>query len=424
MANTKTIAEQIRSRKITKPGFMYALLGWVWKTFMYKKYNVNVKFNVDIKKVKEPHIFISNHASRLDYIFTGVPLYPTKYNFVAGYNEFHRSHLTGVFSLLKVIPKKNFTPDIYTIKSISSIIKSGGNITIFPEGMSSISGANQPVAIGTGKFIKHHKVPVYYSIIKGGYLTSPKYNLKDRLGYVEVVFDQMFTKEDLEKLTPQEIEDIMNEKLYHDDYAWNKIHKHHYKIGTEGALHLEDLLFWCPKCGKQHTMKTEGNKIFCSECGNGATLLDTYELVKFNEECVIPETQTKWFNLQREVIKKEISNPNFELKEKVKLGMLPKYVFLKNQKTSEIVGEGYLTLNHTGLTYDGTKDGQPFTFFIPIANLPTYGMCTDVSRFYSFYEGEFVEFYPEKNVVEKFFLATEEIHRATGGKWQDFKFDK
>ena len=39
MANKQTIAEQIRSRKITKPGFMYTLLGWVWKTFMYKKYN-------------------------------------------------------------------------------------------------------------------------------------------------------------------------------------------------------------------------------------------------------------------------------------------------------------------------------------------------------------------------------------------------
>ena len=420
----QTVAEKIRSKKITKPGFMYALLGWVWKTFMYKPYNVKVIMNVDMKKVKEPHIFISNHASRLDYIFTGVPLYPTKYNYVAGYNEFHRSHLTGVFNLLKVIPKKNFTPDIYTIKSISSVIKSGGNIVIFPEGMSSISGANQPVANGTGKFIKHHKVPVYYSIIKGGYLTSPKYNLKDRFGYVEVVFDQMFTKEELERLTPEEIEDIMNEKLYHDDYAWNKIHKHHYKIGSEGALHLEDLLFWCPKCGKQHTMKTEGNKIFCTECGNGADLLDTYELVPFNDECVIPETQTKWFNLEREVIKEEIKNPNFELKEKVQLGMLPKYEFLKDGKTSEIVGEGMLTLNHTGLTYTGNKDGQPFEFFIPIASLPTYGMCTDVSRFYTFFNGEFVEFYPEHNVVEKFFLATEEIHRLNGGKWQDFKFDK
>ena len=39
-------------------------------------------------------------------------------------------------------------------------------------------------------------------------------------------------------------------------------------------------------------------------------------------------------------------------------------------------------------------------------------------------DGEFVEFYPEHSVVEKFFLATEEIHRANGGRWQDFKFEK
>ena len=119
-----------------------------------------------------------------------------------------------------------------------------------------------------------------------------------------------------------------------------------------------------------------------------------------------------------------IKNPEFILQEKVKLGMLPEYELLKDQKTSEIVGEGVLTLTHKGLTYEGTKDGQPFTFFIGSLNLPTYGMCTDVSRFYTFYNGDFVEFYPEHNVVEKFFLATEEIHRANGGKWQDFKFDK
>ena len=128
--------------------------------------------------------------------------------------------------------------------------------------------------------------------------------------------------------------------------------------------------------------------------------------------------------MEREVIKEEIKDPNFELKEHVKLGMLPKYDLLKNQKTSEIVGDGILTLNHQGLSFDGVKEGQAFSFFIPISNLPTYGMCTDVSRFYSFYEGEFVEFYPDDNVVEKFFLATEEIHRANGGRWQDFKFDK
>ena len=171
-------------------------------------------------------------------------------------------------------------------------------------------------------------------------------------------------------------------------------------------------------------MKTEGNKIYCTECGNGANLLDTYELVPFDDSCVIPETQTTWFNLEREVIKEEIKNSNFELTSKVKLGMLPKYELLKDNKTSEIVGEGLLTLNHKGLTYNGTKDNEEYSFFIPISSLPTYGMCTDVSRFYTFYNGDFVEFYPEKNVVEKFFLATEEIHRLHGGRWQDFKLTK
>jgi len=177
-----TIEQQLYKKKIKKPNFIYNLLGWVWKMFVAKKYNVHIEFKCDFKKKGEQYIMISNHASRLDYIFTGLPVLPSRMNFVAGYNEFYRSHLAGVFSLLRVIPKKNFTPDSYTLKEVSRVIRDGGNIMLFPEGMSSISGANQPVAIGTGKFIKHFKLPVYYAVIKGGYLTSPKYNLKDRTG--------------------------------------------------------------------------------------------------------------------------------------------------------------------------------------------------------------------------------------------------
>ena len=33
-----TVAQKLHSRKITPPGFMYHLLGWVWKTFIAKKY--------------------------------------------------------------------------------------------------------------------------------------------------------------------------------------------------------------------------------------------------------------------------------------------------------------------------------------------------------------------------------------------------
>lgn len=414
----KTVANKIHSRRITPPGVMYDILGGVWKNFIAPKYNVEYIDHVGMSKVEGSYIFISNHASRLDYIFTGVPVYPKKMNYVAGYNEFHRLHLSMVFRLLHVIPKKNFIPDIYTIKEVSRVLKNGGRICIFPEGMSSISGANQPVAIGTGKMIKKFKLPVYYSVIRGGYLTSPKYNLRDRCGKVEVEINQLFTPEELDVLTPAEIEDKINKAIYHDDYAWNKVAQNHYDIGENGAENLEDLLFWCPKCGKQHVMTTEGNKIFCKECGNGATLLDTYEMVPFDDTCVIPETQTKWFDMERELIKKEVADENFRMEENVELGMLPDYKLLSPNDTSVIVGKGKLILDRTGLTYTGTKNGEDFTFHIDSKQLPTYGMCTDVSRFYTFLDGEFVEFYPENRVVEKFFMATEEIHRLNGGQWQ------
>ena len=39
---------------------------------------------------------------------------------------------------------------------------------------------------------------------------------------------------------------------------------------------------------------------------------------------------------------------------------------------------------------------------------------------YTFLNGEFLEFYPKHSVVEKFFLATEELHRLNGGRWKAF----
>ncbi|MBQ4268269.1 MAG: 1-acyl-sn-glycerol-3-phosphate acyltransferase, partial [Clostridia bacterium] len=358
----RTEAEKLHAKKIKKPNGIYNVLGWVWKTFVAKKYNAQYTFQCEIDKKNGPYIFVSNHASRADYIFTGVPMLPARMNYVAGYNEFFRSHLAGVFSLLRVIPKKNFTPDTYTIKEISRVLRSGGNVAIFPEGMNSISGANQPVAIGTGKMLKHFKVPVYYSVIKGGYLTSPKYNLKDRPGRIEVEIDKLFTVEDLEKYTADEIETIMNKKLYHDDYKWNKEKKYRYDIGEKGAEGLETLLFWCPKCKKQHVMATKGNTIYCKECGNGATIDETYAMTPLDDACVIPETQTEWFNMQREVVKEEVQDENFKLVENVSLGMLPQDRKLKNQATSEIVGRGQVCVDRTGFTYTGTKNGAPFTF--------------------------------------------------------------
>ena len=171
-------------------------------------------------------------------------------------------------------------------------------------------------------------------------------------------------------------------------------------------------------------MLGEKNTIKCTACGNGATISDTYDMTPFDNTCVIPETQTKWFNMERERIKEAVKDEEFCLTEEVELGNIPDYEMLKDLKTSEIVGTGKITLNRSGFTYEGTRNGEAFSFHLTPAELPTYGMCTDLSRFYTFYKGEFMEFYPKTHCTEKWFMATEEIHRLTGGKWQDFKFEK
>lgn len=202
----KTLAEQLHSRKLRKPPkLIYCILGYLWKLLYFKKLGVHIDMKTDPRKHKGPYIVVSNHASRLDYIYTGAALLPDTLSYVAGYNEFFRSHLAMIFRLLQIIPKKNFTPDIYTIKEVARILRSGGRVMLFPEGMSSIGGGNQPCAIGSGKLLKHFGVPVYITKISGGYLTSTKYCLDERPGEVHVTIDQLFTPEQLCAMSAEEL---------------------------------------------------------------------------------------------------------------------------------------------------------------------------------------------------------------------------
>ena len=423
MKQKYTIDQALNNKKIKRPPLLnYYVLKLVARTVLTWKYGTKIVWKHNFKKTKGPYIIISNHASRADYLFNAIYV-RERVNFVLGYNEFFRSHLAGTVGGINCIPKRNFVFEPKAMMRMQDIIKQGGVISIYPEGMNSISGANQPVASGTGNFLKKMGVPVYYSVIKGGYLSCPKYDNNDRPGTVISELDLMFTAEDLKEMSAEEIEDRVNELLYHDDYEWNLKHKYHYKTKGKTAEGLHTLLYWCPKCGSEFMMKSEGDKIYCEKCGNGATLDDTYAMHPFNKNCVIPRTQTKWFNMERNLIREAVKDKNFEMKEHVKLGILPDYELLKNKATSTIVGEGELTLNKEGLTYKGTKNGKEVELSIKIKDLPSYGMCTDVTRFYTFFNNEFHEFYPESNIVMKWFMATEELHRLMGGRWQDFKFD-
>lgn len=415
----KTTVQQLLDRVEHKPNpILYTILRPVVSLIKAPTHTKFI-FKAHPGEDKGPFVLVSNHASRNDYIFTAPACYPRRLNYVVGYNEFFRFPVNLLLRIMQVIPKKNFTPDIHCIKSIQRIIRSGGAICIMPEGMSSITGMAQPVMPGIGKLMKKLKVNVYYTKISGGYMTWTKHCLDTRSGRCEVVVDKMFSAEDFDNLTEAQIEDTMNRLLAHDDYIWNETAKVRFDGKGQMAKQLDTLLYRCPKCGKVYDMTCEGNTMKCNSCGNTISVDETYRIEAVGEGSVCPRNVTDWTIWEREKAAEAVREPGFIKTGHVQIGVLPEHKWLVGSATSIIKGSGTLTLTEDGLTFSGILEDKPFDFHLPTDAVPTYGMCTDISRFYTFVDGRFIEFYPDEGDVLLWDHLTEEMHRFKGGKWQN-----
>lgn len=415
-----SLQEKLVKRRLHKTNYIiYRFLAFaVVKLMFEKKLNVTYHYKVNPKDIKSPFIVVGNHASRLDYIYASLALLPHSLNYMAGYNEFFRSHLAFILRLMQVIPKKNFVNDVYAITQIHRILQEKGNVIFFPEGMSSISGANQPAAIASGKLLKYFGVPVLSIKISGGYLTNTKYCLDLRPGKVEVEVDMLFTPEKLFKLSEQEIQYELDKAIWNDDFVWNKKARIAFGNGKHMAKNIQDMLFWCPKCNSEFKIESEDNRFYCKKCGNGATINEYYDLIPMHEECLMPDSIKIWWDRQRDHVKMLVESEDFKLEDEFDIGILPSNKYLKNQQTSEIVGKGKLVLTHTGMKFVGSRDNQNYEFSIDSLRVPTLGICTDMTRFFIYVQGEYIEFVPRRRVVAKWLLAVEENYRYNGGAWK------
>ncbi len=424
MAKEKmTIEEYLKHRKVKQPNkFIWWFLNkLVVKPFLERKYHPTYHIIDDINKEEGPCFIVYNHSSRSDFIYLTQAAYPKRMNFVTGYNEFFRSKFKLIFKLLGQIPKKNFAQDMLCMKGMREVIKDNGCVCFSPEGMSSITGHNQPVVPGTGKLFKHYKIPVYVLQLRGGFLTNHKVCLDDRPGKMDCTFKKLFTVEDIDRLSVEELDLELDKALWSDDYEWNKTARVEFKTKGRACTHMHDLCYRCPKCGEEFKMIGENNYLKCTACGNGAYMDDFYDFKPFDETCVIPESPSKWVDEERvQVIKDIRKDDNYSISVNVKLGELPKYKYLKDPNTSVITGEGLVTVDHSGLTFKGTRSGSPFEFHMNYELLYTYCIVTDCTYFGTYYNGEYFEFIPDKPVVGKFLLVTEEMHRLHVNKWKNF----
>ena len=424
MAKKLTIAQKLSKRKY-RPAPKF--IAWIYHLIMVdivgRKYKPNFHIIDSVSDCDGPCFVIFNHLSRIDHVYVSGACYPRVTNMMAGCSEFYRKKFSFLFGLNKVIPKKNYAPDKLSIRAVGEVIRKGGCVTFSPEGLASDYGGNKPIVPGTSKMFKHFKAPVYLCYLEGQYLQNTKVCLDERLGETHATMSLLFSKEDVERMSVEEMDDIINEKFRRNEYAWNKEKK--IKWDTKGRVchRLEDFCYKCPKCGAEFTMKGEGDKITCSNCGNGATMDDYYQFHPF-EGAVIPESPYDWVEWERANIIKEIrENPDYFFEDDCTIGNLDEYKLVGDNKTSFIVGEGKVRIDHQGLHYKGTRRGEPYEFTMDYKALYTLITEVDSSFFNFYYKGEYFDIFPKSMPVGKFSLLVEEMHRYHVNYYKNFKWN-
>ena len=149
---------------------------------------------------------------------------------------------------------------------------------------------------------------------------------------------------------------------------------------------------------------------------------DYYEFEPF-EGAKLIDTPSHWVDWERKLVYREIQDPNYEFKEKVKIGKIPTDHLIK-KVTSEICGDGEITINHDGFFFKGIKDNKPFEFKLEYQAFPTTIMTTTVEQFGVYVNGEYHDIYPERPSSMKITLLVEEMHRLHVNAWKNFPWAK
>ena len=423
MKKKRDIELELSSRKYKKPNWIFYFIYWFACRFIITRpFHPEFKVYDKLSDCKGPAFLIWNHQSRRDHAMLTVLAWPRRINFLAEHASFFRSHLSYVFKLNKIIPKKVLSNDIPSLRAIRDVIKRNGIVAFAPEGFASVFGDNQPAVPGTGRFLQVFGIPVYFASLQGGYLSTSKLTDEDRPGKFCAQLRLLFTPEDLKKMTPLQIEERINEVFRHDDFQWNKEHHYAYQSKEGLCTHLDDICYRCPRCGTEFEMKAEKDYIVCTHCGNKATMDEYYTFHKASPDCVIPESPTEWEHMERQVIIDEIrKDPEYSFSAKVQLGYMPNDHLLTDLKTSEPCGEGIYTVDHKGVHYKGTRHGKDWSFDMDYNQLFTYPSSFMLDTFSLYVDDVYYDFVPtEHRCTAKIIILTEEMHRYHVNRWKNF----
>lgn len=349
---------------IRKPNaILYYSAGLIVKVYYRLIYHHSVD-NAILKDIKPPYLVVAGHSSWLDYAITTASVFPIRMNYVGAYNFFRDRLMKIAFTIMGVIPKYQFTNDLGAVKTMKSVIDRRGIVAIFPNGCLSNEGRPGGFAVfSIAKLIRFLNVPVIAIKTDGGYLTRPRWTKQARRGRLETKVFQLLTVAEINSLSEADIYNRVISGTAFDDFKWQREKMIEFK-GRDLAEGVEYVLYKCAKCREEFTLRSEGDRLICTACGNSVRMNKYLFFEPEGKDSLYFDGIDKWFDYQKECLEREIEHPEFEMNAETELKCAEpgKYGY-------QHLGHGTVRITRNEITYAGTVNGQVQQCVFPMKSI-------------------------------------------------------
>lgn len=274
MENKEIKQKIIETRTERRLNICYRIVSTLARPVFTLFYHFSFAKQVTLPK---PAIILANHTTDYDPLLLA-GLIKNQFYFLASENCFRKGNLSKflVWGFAPISKIKGASDTLAVMKTIR-YLKEGKSVCIFPEGGRTFNGRTFPVEVATGKLVKISGASLVTARIEGGYLTLPRWGFGRRKGGKGGWSGQIvniYSPEELKKMSPQEVTDLISRDIYFDAYEKQAQKPIRYR-GKDLAYGMECGVCVCPACKTIGSIKSKGNSVFCTSCGI-RTDLDEY----------------------------------------------------------------------------------------------------------------------------------------------------
>lgn len=324
-----------------------------------------------------PVLLLSSHEGMTDFILLIAALKKRRVQFVATERQFRNPKLHWAYVRLGMIPKIQFHTDPRCVMGILRTLKNGGTVGIFPAGQTSMCGVPGAVSPAIAHLVKRCGATVCTAGLRGGFLTYPRFAGRFYRGKTEVHLERLYTPEQMKTVSEDEIFRTLTEKLDYDDYAWQESGHVRFR-GGKRADGMDKILFRCPDCGADGTVRAQGNRIVCQNCGSAAAVGEDMHLHPEKPDSRFFTTLRDWYRWQEDILLKNLTAGENALALNVRIQTFDEDAFAYTD-----AGEGVLRLDRETLRICGTVHGQETEISVSHDRLP--GLTGDPREFLEIY---------------------------------------